>query len=172
MLGLPYIWRGFPFKAPKIIQENVEADVERRSRQPKRSRVVIFRCPQELGLEEEGEENGKDAKEAKEMLYLTDKDHPQGATVIGGLFGPLDQRLLRPMDPLDELKLLKLNFLVMVLCQACIRTEVSPCLFAHLGARVRENEREKDRRHGCKSAAALPNPTDRKQKKVEMHVST
>lgn len=93
VLGLPYIWRGFPFKAPKIIQENVE----------------------ELGLEEEGEENGKDAKEAKEMLYLTDKDHPQGATVIGGLFGPLDQRLLRPMDPLDELKLLKLNFLVMVL---------------------------------------------------------
>ena len=74
-----------------------------------------------------GEDSG-DAKEAKEMLYLTDKDHPQGATTIGGLFGPLDQRLLRPMDPLDELKLLKLNFLVMVLCQACIRTEVSPSL--------------------------------------------
>eukprot|EP00439_Symbiodinium_sp_Y106_P061208 s1840_g9.t1 len=89
VLGLPYIWRGFPFKAPKIIQENVE----------------------EL---EVGEDSG-DAKEAKEMLYLTDKDHPQGATTIGGLFGPLDQRLLRPMDPLDELKLLKLNFLVMVL---------------------------------------------------------
>ena len=43
--------------------------------------------------------------------------HPQGAAVIGGLFGPLDQRLLRPMDPLDELKLLKLNFMVMVLCR-------------------------------------------------------
>ena len=43
VLGLPYIWRGFPFKAPKIIQENVEADVERDSRQPQMARVFVVR---------------------------------------------------------------------------------------------------------------------------------
>ena len=41
--------------------------------------------------------------------------HPQGATMVYGLFGPLDQRLLRQMEPLSELKLVKMNFLILVM---------------------------------------------------------
>ena len=35
--------------------------------------------------------------------------------MVYGLFGPLDQRLLRQMEPLSELKLVKMNFLILVM---------------------------------------------------------
>ncbi|CAJ1345495.1 unnamed protein product [Effrenium voratum] len=41
--------------------------------------------------------------------------HPQGAQALNHLFGPLDQRLLRPFNPIDELKMLKMNFMIVVM---------------------------------------------------------
>jgi len=64
VMGLPYVWRGYPFKAPKI---KAEAD-----------------------------------------------DGPVPAS-LNHLFGPLDQRLLRPFNPIDELKMLKMNFMIVIM---------------------------------------------------------
>ncbi|CAE7555431.1 unnamed protein product [Symbiodinium natans] len=128
VLGLPYIWKGFPFKAPKItLEENPKAMVWgvcafgpyctecKRDMHWTGKNSKGWKCRHHAVCGSSEESKGAERHCAKCGDDICGECHPQGAAVIGGLFGPLDQRLLRPMDPLDELKLLKLNFMVMVL---------------------------------------------------------
>eukprot|EP00438_Fugacium_kawagutii_P022779 Skav228484 [mRNA] locus=scaffold1092:159060:159893:- [translate_table: standard] len=124
-MGLPYVWRGYPFKAPKIQAEADDA-AARKALGP-----VCGNCKKDMHWTQSQDEwecrySGKcksshHNKGEKRWSCNTCQEcicsdcHPLGAASLNHLFGPLDQRLLRPFNPMDELKLLKMNFMVVVM---------------------------------------------------------
>ncbi|CAE7504004.1 unnamed protein product [Symbiodinium pilosum] len=122
VLGLRYVFKGFPFKAPKILDSRVTSEAL--------GPLCLF-CKKDMKWTSGGESwtcrhhdvcRSSCANKGPYRWHCSHCDidicadcHPQGATVLYGLFGPLDQRILRRMAPLDELKLLKMNFLILVM---------------------------------------------------------
>ncbi|CAE6914425.1 unnamed protein product [Symbiodinium natans] len=139
VLGLRYIFKGFPFSAPRIIDEQVTS---------KAFGPLCLVCNREMQWTDGDANDGwtcrhhdvcgrsSENKGAYRWhCYKCGMDicgdcHPQAATVLYGLFGPLDQRLLREMDPLNELKLVKMNFLILVMFAPMSPLGLIPQMFA------------------------------------------
>jgi len=125
VMGLPYVWRGYPFKAPKIKAEADDA-AARKALGP-----VCGNCKKDMHWTKTQEEwecrysyNCKSTHHNKgEVRWqcnacdqrICGDCHPLGAASLNHLFGPLDQRLLRPFNPIDELKMLKMNFMIVIM---------------------------------------------------------
>ncbi|CAE7335568.1 unnamed protein product, partial [Symbiodinium pilosum] len=110
VLGLPYIWKGFPFKDPVIVEEDDKSkafgpyctDCKRDMHWTDRDQEAGWKCRHHDVCQCSSENRGAHRWHCPTChADICGDCHPQGAAVIGGLFGPLDQRLLRPMDPLD-----------------------------------------------------------------------
>ncbi|CAL1136250.1 unnamed protein product [Cladocopium goreaui] len=125
VMGLPYVWRGYPFKDPKI---EVEADDDygRKALGP-----VCANCKKDMHWTKSQEQwecrhsqkcNSTHHSKGEtrwrcntcEQSICSDC-HPLSGASLNHLFGPLDQRLLRPFNPIDELKMLKMNFMIVIM---------------------------------------------------------
>lgn len=124
-MGLPYVWRGYPFKDPKIELE-AEDDYGRKALGP-----VCANCKKDMHWTKSQEEwecrhsqkcNSTHHSKGEtrwrcntcEQCICSDC-HPLSGASLNHLFGPLDQRLLRPFNPIDELKMLKMNFMIVIM---------------------------------------------------------
>ncbi|CAK9062348.1 unnamed protein product [Durusdinium trenchii] len=125
VMGLPYVWRGYPFKAPHIEME-ADDDNARKALGP-----VCGNCKKDMHWKQSQESwicryhrnclsthetHGEKRWRCNECEQsICGQCHPLGAASLNHLFGPLDQRLLRPFNPIDELKMLKMNFMIVVM---------------------------------------------------------
>lgn len=140
VLGLRYIFEGFPFRPPKIIEQMTS----------KAFGPLCLVCSREMEWTGAETSDGRGwtcrhhdvcrSSSANKGPYrwhckkchidICEDCHPQGATMVYGLFGPLDQRLLRQMEPLSELKLVKMNFLILVMFAPMNPIGLIPQMFA------------------------------------------